>query len=865
MGEVPGEALNQPLTTAAEARLDPAVRPLAYRLDLTIDPAKDRFSGSAEIELDLQQPAPALRLHGRGLTVTAVSASFAGRTVPGQWQQETPSGGARITFAEALPAGPVTLSLAYSAPLGDSAAGLFRVKVGDDWFVWSQFEAIEARAAFPCFDEPGFKAPFTVVLRTPPGLRAISNAPQVSVTRENGLDVHRFARTLPLPSYLVAIMAGPFTGVSGEVPPTPQRGTPLPLRIVASRATPDRLAFALEGSQEIVTRLEDWFGEPFPFPKLDQITTPILPGAMENAGADLYQDGLLLVGKDSPVAARRRFGMIVAHELSHQWFGDLVTPVWWTDLWLNESFANWMGYHIGHAWEPDLNIAPGALAEGYTAMATDALTAGRPIRQPIVRDSQIDGAFDSITYGKGSHVITMFAAFIGEERFQRGVRSYIAAHHHSNASSDDFFRALAEAAGDPAIVPAMQSFVDQQGVPLLTFTRHGKDYLVTQSRYAPLGSTPPPFRWAVPMCVRRAMTRLCHLLETPRARIILPGKDRLVPNAGGTGYYRFELGDEDWERLIKSAGSLPTGEALAVADSLEASFLAGRSNVKRLADLARELAHHRDSQVSARAFDAMSGLAVAGLIEPAAQHAYQRFARKLYLPVLEDLGLDPRRGAYVRERSETSEKRAQAVRRLANSARDGRTITVLANAAKAYLAGDEAALDPAWYDLALPIHVLQGGAPAARALVEKALVSPDADFRAAALAAAARGGKEETARWLLDELQDQRLRGNERGEFLLGVVETPATRNFGYAWLKAHLDTVLDGAVGVFFAARTPQMLASFCSGEEADAMVRELRPRFAGKPAELELERAIERVRNCGVLRAARKAEVSEAVMRLN
>ena len=851
---------------APAGRLDDSAIPQAYRLDLSIDPGTDRFSGTAEIDLTLKHDSSRIFLHGRDLDITSATALVpsTGRAITGQWQPATSSGGAYLVFAEPLPAGPAKLSITYAARINDGASGLFRVKVGADWYVWSQFEATDARSAFPGFDDPRFKTPFSITLRTPPGLKAISNSPELPITQENGQDVHRFAQTLPLPTYLVAMMVGPFTGISGEVPRSDQRPAPLPLRIIASQPHAERLGYPLESSREIVTRLESYFGEAFPFPKLDQIATPILPGAMENAGADLYQDGLLIVGKDSSVAARRRFGMIVSHELSHQWFGDLVTPMWWNDLWLNESFANWMGYRIGDAWEPDLNIAPGVLDEGFAAMDIDALAAGRPIRQPITSDAQIDAAFDAMTYGKGSHVITMFAGFIGDDLFRSGVRAYLSRHRYGSATAEDFFQALAEAAGNPAIVPAMQGFIDQQGVPLLTFTQQGKDLVVTQSRYAPLGSQPDPVQWRVPFCVRRVFTRLCHLLETPRARIIMPRTGLFVPNVDGAGYYRFELDDKQWDQLIKYARLLPAGEAMALADSLEASFRAGRSSIKRLVTLDRQLVRHPDSHASAKAMEALSNLSASGMIDASAQSAYQRFARRLYLPVLEKLGFDPRLGAYLHERPEQSEKRAQAVRRLASSARERLVINVLANAARGLMNGDDTALDPAWYDLALPIHVFQGGPTAARALIEKALGSQDTDFRAAAISAASRSGKEETARWLLDELKDERLRGSERGEMLRGVLEAPASRNFGYAWLKANLSSLLEGSVGVFFSARTPQMLDGFCSVADAGMLASDLRPRFAGRPAELELERTIERVRNCGLLRDARKAEVTEALLRL-
>jgi aminopeptidase N len=853
-----------PPVSFPEGRLDDVVKPSAYRLDFTVDPAKERFSGKVEIDAVLKAPRAALFIHGRDLAMRSAVATVAGKAYPGTWKQLDDTGVAQLTFAQTLPAGKVTLSFDYDAPFGGGPAGMFRVKVGEDWYSWTQFQSIDARAAFPGFDEPGLKQPFTVTVRTPLGLKAVSNAPEQSVTREGGLDVHRFAPTLPLPTYLVAVMTGPFVSVDGAVPPTPHRAKPLPLRIVSTKENAGKLQFAFDGSQKIVALLEDYFGESFPYPKLDQITSPIMPGAMENAGADLYQDSLLVMDDAATTRQKRSFGMVVSHELAHQWFGDLVTPEWWDDIWLNESFANWMGYRIGHEWRPDLNIAAGALAEGFAAMNTDALLAGRPIHQKIEKNAQVDAAFDSITYGKGGQVVAMIAAFLGDDKFKAGVRRYMAAHRNGNATSADFFAAMAEVAGDPRILPAMQSFTDQQGVPLLSFAGKDGRYRVAQSRYARLGTTAPATRWGVPLCLRRGAERTCSLLADPSAELSIGGTGPLVPNSGGTGYYRFELPRAEWNRLIATSDKLPSGEALAVADSLRASFMAGRADATQLAALARTMIRNPDSYASSAAFGGLQALYEWGLLDEPAKAAYRRFTDKTYRPVLDDLGLDLRAGAYAGEPSERSQRRQQAVGALVDVAKDEPLRARLAAAAAAYVDGDAKALDAAWYGDGLDPWLEAGGTTAAKTLLERALASQDPVFRPAALGALGGSGKLDTAKWLLDEVKDDRLRLSERLGLVRGVVSHPATREWGYTWLVLHLSELLDGGGGIFFASRLPQMLAGYCSVEKADAFARDLRPKLAGKSAELELERTIERVRSCGVLKQARGAEASRQIARL-
>lgn len=861
------ESAARALAAVPAGKLSDAVRPLAYRIDLTVDPNQERFSGKVEIDAELKRAASFIDLHGRDLAMGRAVAVSGGKTYPARYAELDPSGVARLVFDAALPAGPLTLQFDYDAPFQSGPAGLFRVKVGEEWYAWTQFQSIDARAAFPGFDEPGFKVPFSVTLRTPPGQMAVSNAPEIATTRENGLDVHSFAPTLPLPTYLMAFMVGPFASVADTVPATPQRATPLPVRIVTTRPNADKMDFALQGTKGIVRHLEDYFDQGFPYPKLDQISTPILPGAMENAGADLYNDSILILDDASPTARKRNFGMVVAHELAHQWFGDLVTPAWWDDIWLNESFANWMGFRIGDAWRPDLNIGAGALAEGFGAMNTDALVAGRAIHQPIPTNAQIDEAFDTITYGKGGHVVAMIAGYMGDTRFRDGVRRYMAAHTYGSATSADFFGAMAEVAGDPRILPAMQSFTDQQGVPLVTFAADGKGgYTVSQSRYARLGSQAAPIHWGIPLCVRWTgeKDRNCQLLDQQTGALAKSGSGALVPNAAGTGYYRFELPAAEWDALIEAAPKLPGGEALALDDSLFASFLAGRASAARLVRGATRLAANPDSYASEAGIGSLDWFFRAGMLDAKGQAGYRRLIRKIHAPRVAAMGFTPRAGAYAGEDAEQSHKRVQAVSQMARAGRDPALRRQLGDAGLAYLAGNAAALDPAWFGLALGVVVEEGGLAAAKQVADAALASQDPLFRPAALGAVSGAGKEEIGRWVLDEFTDSRLRRSERQGMIRGVVSASGTRDLGFAWLQQHYAELFEGGGGIFFAARLPGMLGGYCSVARADEIAAFLRPRLAGKTGALELERTLERVRTCGVLKDARGAEISGELARV-
>lgn len=829
-------------------RLSDAARPTAYRLDLTVDPSRPRFSGHVEIDVVLASAGSSIDLHGRGLNVSRVVATVRGRSYIGRWRQLDPVGVARVTFAEPLPPGPVTLAFDYDAPFADGPAGLFRVQVEGAWYAWTQFEAIDARAAFPCFDQPGFKTPFALTLRTPEGLTAIGNTPEQGTVGTNGLTLHRFTPTAPLPTYLVAMMVGPFATLAGEAPPRGARAAPLPLRIVSTKPNAGKLAFALDGTQKMVELLEDYFGEPFPFPKMDQVSTPVLRGAMENAGAALYRDDLLVMDADAPVAQQRAFAVTAAHELGHQWFGNLVTPDWWDDLWLNESFANWIGYRIGAAWRPDLGIAGDALGTGYEAMETDALLAGRPVRQPIDDSRRIDTAFDTITYGKGGHVVGMVAAWLGDDAFREGVRRYIAAHREVSATSEDFFTALAEVAGNPKLVPAMRSFVEQPGVPLLAMRRDGDRVTVTQLRYTTAGVAPPDVRWTIPLCLRRGAVRRCFIMDQRTQAFTMPGEGTVFPNAGGTGYYRFELTAGHWQELIAGADALPGGEALALVDSLWASIRAGRGTIGEMARLERKLIRHPDPHAADAADKALSKLVRENIVSAQGRRGFRLLREKLYLPLLKEYGFDPRAGLYARDAAARTQRRVQVVNALVGTGSGRGLRKQLDDAAVAYLAGDRAALDPAWFDHAFDIYLYNRDAAAVRGLLEKALASEDPVFRPEALGAVARTGFPEMAAWLL-ALDDPRLRESERRDILDNVMARSASRDYGYDWALAHVGALLGGADGLAFATRLPQMLGRYCSVARADRIAKDFGAPFAGTPGALELDRAVERVRNCGLL----------------
>ena len=341
----------------------------------------------------------------------------------------------------------------------------------------------------------------------------------------------------------------------------------------------------------------------------------------------------------------------------------------------------------------------------------------------------------------------------------------------------------------------------------------------------------------------------------------LRGAGPLIPNVGGTGYYRFELPTAEWDKLIAAAPSLSGGEAQAFSDSLYASFRAGRANAAQLLAGAERLARNPDSYASKAGMDNLQGLFDIGLLGDTGEAGYRRLAAQIYAPQLKTLGFTPRAGAYTAEPPETSQQREQAAVRLVQGARDPELRARLAAAGRVYLAGDTKALDPAWFDLAFAVLLDEGGVEMAKTLAERALGSQDPVLRPTALGTVAGSGNPLIATWVLDSFTDKRLRRSERLGMIRAVIGSRGTRDLGFDWLKLHFDELAAGGGGIFFTAGLPGTVGGFCSVARADEIAVLLRPKLAGKTGALELERTVEQVRSCGLLREARGAELSAAL----
>ena len=643
----------RPAPVSPTLRLPEGVRPLGYTATLTLDPAQPTFQGVLDIELSVDQATDVVWLHAHHLTVKEASLSAGGQSVP-----VTPKQGERdflgFVAERPLPPGPARLHLVYEGPLSErELIGAFRTQEAGVWYAFTQFEPLGARRVFPCFDEPGFKVPWQLTLNVPAGNAAVTNTPLEGEppTATQGMTTWRFGRTQPLPSYLIALGVGPFDFVDAK----PSGSKAVRTRIITPRGRGAEAVYAARETPDILRRLEDYFGIPYPYEKLDVMAVPLMGGAMEHPGLVTFNAESLLSKPEKDSADRQRdFYGTQVHELAHQWFGNLVTMAWWDDLWLNEAFASWMTPRIVETAQPSWDAAVERVRFRSYALGADSMVSSRRIRQPIVTEDDALNAFDGITYGKGSAVLAMTESWLGPEVFQRGVRRHLRAHAHGNATAKDFLDALSAEAGKD-VSGVLGSFLDQGGAPLITarLDCSGKPPVLklSQRRFLPTGSSGDAQRtWKVPLCVRygtgRADARACTVLERETAELPLPEASACpawwVPNADGAGYYRTALDAQELGRLLTTHRErLSREERVTLLSDVRALVSAGSMPAADALGLLPGLAGEKDRQVFSTSLE-LANLLRPLLISEKSREARVRFLRDTYGARARALGFTPR-------------------------------------------------------------------------------------------------------------------------------------------------------------------------------------------------------------------------------
>jgi aminopeptidase N len=639
-------------------KLPKEVVPTDYSIRIVPNIDALKFSGTETVKLDVRNPVHRLVLNALEMEIS--EASLDGKTLPkSAIQIDSENELIILALPSELAAGNHRLALSFAGKINQQGQGLFYMRyqeqgspaaAGKKIMLGTQFEATDARRFFPCWDEPAFRARFQLTTVVPENWVAVSNMPIESEKKIAGGKEVRFAATPPMSSYLNVFVAG-------ELDLIESRSGPTQIRVIATKGKAELGRYALEATAQILQYYNDYFGVPYPLPKLDQIALPGgFGGAMENwGGITYYESALLFDPKNSSAETKQIIYEVIAHEMAHMWFGDLVTMAWWDNLWLNEGFASWMGTkctaHFNPQWEVwmrretprDPTRRVGIAKEA--AMEGDARSTTHPIQQPVATEAEANSAFDDITYKKGQSFLRMLESFLGEEVFRDGIRRYIAAHQYSNATTADLWNALSEASKKP-IGEIAAGWTEQPGFPVVKVEHEaGGKVSLTQKRFTVNFKNAPPLEWKIPLTYSVVGEEPGTLLMTSKRKSLqnIPADRALKLNVNGAGNYRVEYDEPSWKLLLEALPKLGVEDRVNLLSDAWALVQAGRAPVSLYFGLVEKLpasTELAEREQIINVLDFINRL----LVGSPEREKFQRYSRSLLRPTFETLGWEPKKG-----------------------------------------------------------------------------------------------------------------------------------------------------------------------------------------------------------------------------
>lgn len=629
------------------------VEPARYRIEFTVLPDRDDFSARTEISVKVIQPTRQVWLHGAGLRISEAHVVDAdGKRIPAHYRQVDDLGIVQVTLDDTLRAGAAKLVFAHTAPFRTGAydTGVVKSRYAGRTYVSTMMFPTAARTVFPGFDEPRFKTSYDISIVAPAGKAVVSNGRELrSEPLDDGRRRVTFATTRPTSTYLIGFWVGDYATVPwNAIPSGDRRKAEVAVRGIAEHGRAAAFDTPLANAPRIVGLLEEYFDTGYPYDKLDLVAIHDV-GGMENAAAPSFgADVLVEPGK--PLVAQRYAYYLLAHEIVHQWFGNLVTPAWWDDFWINESHATWLAHRVTARLAPGLDFERMPQRASMADMEIDSQLGSRPIEPRIETTASAGFSLNRLMYAKGNGVLAMFEHYAGQEAYRRGLRTYLKRHADGAVSSRDFLAALEEGSGLAGIGAALATFIDRPGVPLLQVDWHCADATlhlnVSQSRYAFAGSSVATAQtWQVPFCAswneEEQRVGRCSMLREAHHELAFPVRScpvKVMPNADGAGYYRFELPKGKFRALVDDLNHLDAAEALAVADSYGASYAAGRIGTKDYLAALPAFTAHPAWDVAVAPLSRLKPILDHVLSGAAADEAREQ-VRSAYAPLLRRIGL----------------------------------------------------------------------------------------------------------------------------------------------------------------------------------------------------------------------------------
>jgi puromycin-sensitive aminopeptidase len=840
---------------ALAQRLAHSATPEHYDLIITPDLMQATFTGDETIRVTIPRST-------NQITLNAADVGFGGVTIVQNRQEQTAAVASNAALEQAtfrvsrpLEPGPASIHIAYTGVLNDQLRGLYLSKTEKRRYAVSQLEATDARRMFPCFDEPSFKATFSLSVVIDESDHAISNGAVVSDTPGPPPGKHTvvFDTTPKMSTYLVALAVGDFACREG-------RADGIPIRICATPDKQQLTGFSLEAAEKNLKFFNRYYAIKYPFKKLDIVGVPdFAAGAMENTAAIFYRETLLLSDPaQATEQSRKQIAEILAHEMAHQWFGDLVTMQWWDDIWLNEGFATWMATKPLQAWNPAWHSELDEVSANQRALALDSLASTRAVRTTANTPAEIYELFDAIAYEKGAAILRMIEGYVGEAAFREGVNAYIRQFQYGNARAEDFWTVMARAAGKP-VDTVMATFVNQPGVPLVSIETEctsGKAVeRLRQERYHSLTETARSAEqgWKIPVCLRLPDgSSRCDVLAADTGAMSLDTcPSWVLGNAGGAGYYRVGYRAETISRIAADIPKMPPVERLSLVSDEWALVRAGKHDVTTYLELASALADERNDVVMAELLERLHWVGE-HLTTDASRANYREWIQHLLAPASIEAGWTPR----ASEAGDRKALRAEVMETLGDTGRDP-GVLAKAGALVGRLLDDPTSLDASLREPVVKLAAIGGDAVLydrylARA---RAVREPDEHYRY--LYALARFSDPALTRRTLDLILSPEMRTQDAATFIASLLANPDARDLAWTLVRERWSD-LAKKIGPFLGNPTVvASLNSFCGHDKA----AEIRQFFADHPvpdAQRTLQQTLEQVALCGVIASAQAPKLA-------